>query len=156
LFVLNSYENRVFQIGIEDAPPIIAKFYRPERWSHQQISEEHAFSLELQAAEWPIVAPLASPDGSTTHQINGFTFALFPQFGGHAPELDNLDTLELLGRSIGRLHAIGSSSTFKHRPAIDIQSYGIDSREFLLSSGYIPDSLHEAYETLTRDILLAI
>lgn len=156
LTVLNSYENRVFQIGIEDAQPIIAKFYRPERWSHEQIAEEHAFSLELEAAEWPIVAPMKAPNGATTHKISNFTFALFPRFGGHAPELDNLDTIELLGRSLGRLHAIGASSTFKHRPAVDIQSYGVDSREFLLSSGYIPENMREAYDTLTLDLLVAI
>ena len=153
LNALNSYENRVFQIGIEDEPPIIAKFYRPDRWSHQQIEEEHAFSDELAVAEWPIVAPLKDGSGTTTHQFEGFTFALFPRFGGHAPELDNLDTTELLGRSIGRLHAISAKQDFLHRPSIDIEFYGIASREFLLASGYLPDSLTAAYETLTSDLL---
>lgn len=156
LTALNSFENRVFQVGIEGELPVIAKFYRPDRWSHEQIIEEHEFSEELQEAEWPIVAPLKSAGGQTTHQFEGFTFALFPRFGGHAPELDNLDTTELLGRSIGRLHAVGSVSDFKHRPAVDISSYGAESREFLLSSEYLPPSVRSAYETLTTDILKLI
>ncbi len=153
LTALNSYENRVFQIGVEDQVPIIAKFYRPDRWSHDQIAEEHAFSLELAAEEWPIVAPLLSPNGASTHRFEGFTFALFPRFGGHAPELDNLDTTELLGRSIGRLHAIGAKKAFVHRPAVGMASYGSESREFLLRGDHLPASLRNAYDTLTRDLL---
>lgn len=153
LTALNSFENRVFQVGITDAQPLIAKFYRPHRWSHEQIAEEHSFSAELAAAEWPIVSPLQSSKGETTHIIKDFTFALFPRFGGHAPELDNLDTIELLGRSIGRLHAVSAQSAFQHRPAISIEAYGIASREFILSSGYLPDNLVPAYDTLTKDLL---
>jgi Ser/Thr protein kinase RdoA (MazF antagonist) len=153
LTALNSFENRVFQVGIEDGQPLIAKFYRPDRWSHQQIEEEHRFSLELAQAEWPIVAPMVSPNGHTTHLYDGFTFALFPRFGGHAPELDNLDTLELLGRSMGRLHAISAAADFQTRPAIDISSYAIASREFILNSGYLPDNLRPAYESLTKDLI---
>lgn len=150
---LNSYENRVFQVGIEDEPPLIAKFYRPERWSLAQIEEEHLFCAELTAAEWPVVAPLIGPNGLTAHEDNGFIFSLFTRFGGHAPEPSNLDTIELLGRSLGRLHAIGAQHDFKYRPAITVESYGRGSREFLLNNQCIPSSLVDSYATLTRDIL---
>ncbi|WP_331346298.1 serine/threonine protein kinase [Cellvibrio sp. UBA7661] len=155
LNALNSYENRVFQIGIVDSAPIIAKFYRPSRWSFDQITDEHNFCNELAAAEWPIVAPLQT-NGVSAHQDGEFTFALFPRIGGHAPELDNLETIELLGRSLGRLHAIGSIKAFNHRPQLDIQSYGIESREFLLSNEFIPQSLRQAYESLSIDIIKII
>lgn len=156
LNALNSYENRVFQIGINDSAPIIAKFYRPSRWSFEQVSEEHDFSKELAAAEWPIVPPLVHESGVSAHRDGEFTFALFPRVGGHAPELDSLDTIELLGRSLGRLHAIGSVASFSSRPQLDIQSYGVNSREFLLSNDFIPSSLLPAYESLTKDIIKLI
>ena len=156
LNALNSYENRVFQIGINDSDPIIAKFYRPSRWSFEQILEEHEFCKELANAEWPIVAPLTSDNEISAHRDGEFTFALFPRFGGHAPELDNLDTIEVLGRTLGRLHAIGSVKPFSNRPQLNIQSYGIDSREFLLNNDFIPQSLLQAYDSLTRDIIQII
>jgi Ser/Thr protein kinase RdoA (MazF antagonist) len=150
---LNSYENRVFQVGIEDEPPLIAKFYRPDRWSLDQILEEHAFCAELTKAEWPVVAPIIGPKGTSAYVDHEFVFSLFTRFGGHAPEPSNLDTIELLGRSLGRLHAIGARAPFKHRPAIDVQSYGTDSRGFLLTNDLIPSTLIDAYDTLTRDLL---
>ena len=156
LTALNSYENRVFQIGIDEATPLITKFYRPDRWSYEQILEEHRFCAELTAAEWPVVAPLALDDGTSVHRDGEFVFSLFPRFGGHAPELDNLDTTELLGRALGRLHAIGAAADFDHRPEIDIKSYGTDSREFLLSNDFIPPTLNQAYGTLTQDLLALI
>lgn len=153
---LNSYENRVFQIGIADSAPLIAKFYRPSRWSFEQIKEEHDYSKELASAEWPIVQPLIHESGVSAHRDGEFNFALFPRFGGHAPELDSLDTLELLGRSLGRLHAIGSVQPFNHRPSLNIQSFGIDSREFLLNNDFIPSSLFHAYDSLTKDLIKII
>ncbi len=153
ILALNSYENRVYQIGIEDQLPLIAKFYRPERWTSAQIEEEHDFCLELAAAEWPVVPPMRNPDGSTLFQFRGFYFALFERRGGHAPELGNLNDLEVLGRSLGRLHSLGAQKSFAQRPVIDIQSYGIESREFLLHSDFIPLSLQSAYESLSRDLI---
>ncbi|WP_448218561.1 serine/threonine protein kinase [Endozoicomonas sp. 2B-B] len=150
---LNSYENRVYQVGIEDGLPIIAKFYRPERWSREQILEEHAFSLELQGMEFPIVAPLRNENQETLHEFEGFRFALFKRMGGYPPELDNLDHLLVLGRCMGRLHKLGSAAPFQHRPAINLQRYGIDNVTWLLDHDFIPTTLREAYETLTRDIL---
>ncbi|MGB1271070.1 MAG: serine/threonine protein kinase [Endozoicomonas sp.] len=153
IFALNSYENRVYQVGIEEAQPIIAKFYRPDRWSRAQIEEEHLFSLELQAMEQPVVAPLADSKGSTLHECEGFLYALFPRQGGHAPELDNLDNLMILGRTMGRMHKLGASKPFSHRPQISLKRYGIDSVGYLLENDFIPASLREAYETLARDLL---
>lgn len=153
---LNSFENRVFQLGIEDEQPLIAKFYRPARWSYEQVLEEHAFCAELTAAEWPVVPPLVGPNGQSAHHDGEFIFALFNRFGGHAPELDKLDTIEVLGRSLGRLHAVGAVSPFQHRPAINIDEYGVASREFLLSNDSLPPTLREAYDSLTRDILKII
>ena len=107
LLALNSYENRVYQVGIEDGVPLIAKFYRPERWTDAQILEEQAFSLELEAAEISVVAPMVDAQGITLHEFDGFRFALFTRRGGYPPELDNFDNLLVLGRTLGRIHAVG-------------------------------------------------
>lgn len=151
LLVLNSYENRVYQVGIEDDAPLIAKFYRPGRWSDAQILEEHHFSLELQDAEISVVAPLANEDGVTLHTYQDFRFALFPRRGGYPPELDNLDNLLVLGRTLGRIHAVGRAAPFRDRPAICVQRMLVDSREFLLE-GFIPRELVPAYTSLTADL----
>lgn len=151
LLALNSYENRVYQVGIEDAEPLIAKFYRPQRWSDEQILEEHAFSLELQAAEISVVAPLENGQGDTLHRHAGFRFALFPRRGGHPPELDNPDNLLVLGRTLGRIHAVGRSRPFAHRSAMTVEGMVWDNRAFLLEH-FIPDGLRAAYETVTADL----
>ena len=153
IMALNSYENRVYQVGIEDSDPLIAKFYRPERWTREQIEEEHQFTLELKNMELPVVAPLAVESGNTLHEFEGFLFALFPRQGGHAPELDNFDNLLTMGRTLGRMHKLGAATKFQHRPEITLQRYGIDSVQYLLENDFIPSSLLEAYETLTSDLL---
>lgn len=155
LLALNSYENRVYQVGIEDGIPLIAKFYRPERWSDAQILEEHRFSLELEDAEISVVAPMVDADGKTLHEFEGFRFALFPRRGGHSPELDNFDNLLVLGRTLGRIHAVGKAASFQNRREITVQHMLADSREFLLE-GFIPSSLVPAYSTLTRDLLQGV
>jgi Ser/Thr protein kinase RdoA (MazF antagonist) len=151
LLALNSYENRVYQVGIEEGEPLVAKFYRPGRWSDEQILEEHAFSLELQAADISVVAPLRSTDGQTLHHFEGFRFALFPRRGGYPPELDNLDNLLVLGRTLGRIHAVGAAGSFQARQAMSPQRMLLESRDFLLQ-GLIPGELVPAYESLTRDL----
>jgi Ser/Thr protein kinase RdoA (MazF antagonist) len=155
LLALNSYENRVYQVGIEDATPLIAKFYRPGRWSEAQILEEHRFTLELVAAEISVVAPLADSEGRTLHQFDGFLFTLFPRRGGYPPELDNLDNQLVLGRTLGRIHAVGRAGRFQHRQAISVQRMLVDSREYLLEN-FIPRELIPAYESLTRDLVTAV
>ncbi len=156
IFPLNSYENRVYQVGIEDGVPLIAKFYRPHRWSEQAIIEEHAFSWELFDQELPVVPPIKDYNGTTLHQFKGFHFSIFKRQGGHAPELDNLNSLFLIGRHIGRMHAIGAKHSFKYRPSITVEEWAINSREFLLTNNFIPRDLILAYDTLTQDLVTRV
>ena len=155
LLALNSYENRVYQVGIEDAAPVVAKFYRPGRWSDAQILEEHAFGLELAAAEIPVVPPLVLA-GTTLHEHGGFRFAVFERRGGRAPELDDGDTLEWLGRFIGRIHAVGATRPFAHRPRLDIASFGEEPREYLLASGLIPADLAASWREAADQALAGV
>ncbi len=149
---LNSYENRVYRVGVEDAEPVVGKFYRPQRWSDDAIREEHAFTRELAEAEIPVVAPL-SFGGETLLKHELFRFALFPNRGGRAPELDNPDHLEQLGRFVGRIHAVGAAQSFRHRPALDVESFAVIPRQWLLEHDFIPNHLVEAYASLTRDLI---
>ena len=150
LLALNSYENRVYQVGIEDGQPLIAKFYRPQRWTEAQIREEHEFTRELADADISVVAPLAH-DGDTVHEHEGFLFTLFPRRGGHAPELDNFDNLLVLGRTVGRIHAVGRARPFAHRLELTAERMVVDSYEFL-SEHVVPMELHTAYRTLAEDL----
>lgn len=152
LLALNSYENRVYQVGMEDAPPLVAKFYRPHRWSDAAIQEEHDFVQALAESEIPVVAPLIT-DGKSLLFYEGFRFALFPRRGGRAPELGDPETLEWLGRFIGRIHAIGSTADFVHRPTLDIASFGEEPRDYLLSHGFIPADLDAAYRSVVDQAL---
>ena len=140
LLALNSYENRVYQVWRDDAPPVVAKFYRPARWSDAQILEEHALLAELVAADVPAVAPLAI-DERTLHAFAGYRFSVFPRHGGRAPELEQRITLEQLGRYIARIHSIGASRSFAYRPALTVATFGEDSRDYLLANDFIPDDL---------------
>ncbi|QKE64796.1 serine/threonine protein kinase [Aquipseudomonas campi] len=152
VLALNSYENRVYQVGIEDETPLIAKFYRPARWSDAAIREEHAFSAELADCEIPVVAPLVR-DGESLFEHAGFRFALFPRRGGRAPEPGNLDQLYRLGQLLGRLHAVGASRPFAHREALGVVNFGHESLATLLDGNFIPRSLLPAYESVARDLL---
>ncbi|HEY7773041.1 MAG TPA: serine/threonine protein kinase [Marinagarivorans sp.] len=152
IYTLNSYENRVYQVGIEDSQPLIAKFYRPERWSDEQILEEHAFSAELRALDIPVVPPMVH-QGATLFHYQGYRIALFERRGGRAPELDCDDTLYSLGQYMGRIHAAGREKPFQHRPTLTVDSFGHKSRAFLLDSGFIPSSLLDAYTTITDQLL---
>ncbi|MFX1713349.1 serine/threonine protein kinase [Stutzerimonas stutzeri] len=152
VLALNSYENRVYQVGIEDETPLIAKFYRPGRWSDAAILEEHQFSLELAEHEVPVVAPLER-DGSTLFEHAGFRFALFPRRGGRAPEPGNLDQLYRLGQLLGRMHAVGANRPFEHRETLGVQNFGHDSLSTLLEGNFVPRSLLPAYESVARDLL---
>ncbi|MGM0634263.1 MAG: serine/threonine protein kinase [Pseudomonadota bacterium] len=153
IFALNSYENRVYQVGIEGDRPVIVKFYRPDRWSEEQIQEEHDFAQELADLDIPAVPPLRLDGGRSQHDFDGFTFAVFPHLRGRAPELDNMDDLLVMGRFLGRVHLCGCQRPFVHRRTLSAQRFGEDSREYLLTNDFIPDSLREAYDTVTRDLL---
>ncbi|MBI1920501.1 MAG: serine/threonine protein kinase [Geobacter sp.] len=151
-FALNSYENRVYQVGLEEGQPLIAKFYRPERWSDEQILEEHIFCLELAEHELPVVAPIRNAAGESLFQHGGFRFALYPRQGGHAPEFDNLDNLLILGRLLGRIHRIGAVHPFAHRPTLDSRSFGHASVELIVER-FIPAEYRESYAAVTCQLL---
>ncbi|MGQ9425738.1 serine/threonine protein kinase [Gilvimarinus sp. F26214L] len=156
ILALNSYENRVYQVGMEEGPPLIAKFYRPNRWTDEQIIEEHQFTLELADLDIPVVPPLVNAEGQSLHHHGGFRLALYPREGGHAPELDQLDNLMVMGRFLGRIHAAGQQRAFKTRPEVNIQSYAIDSYEFLRGGDFIPLELEAAYCTLCEDLIARV
>lgn len=137
LQALSSYENRVYQASLEDGRSVVAKFYRPGRWSEAQILEEHEFAAELSAAEVPVVAPLLL-DGRTLHRSDGFLYSVSPRRGGRAPELEDPEVLEWIGRFLARLHDVGSAHAFLHRPAVDLATLGLESREFLLGKDAMP------------------
>ncbi|RMN68865.1 hypothetical protein ALQ55_01829 [Pseudomonas savastanoi pv. savastanoi] len=152
ILALNSYENRVYQVGIEDGQPLIAKFYRPQRWTNEAILEEHSFTYELVEVEVPVVAPMVH-NGETLFEHAGFRFTLFPRRGGRAPEPGNLDQLYRLGQLLGRIHAVGSTKPFAHREALGVNNFGHASVNYLLENDCIPRSLLPAYESVARDLL---
>jgi Ser/Thr protein kinase RdoA (MazF antagonist) len=155
ILALNSYENRVYQVGIEESVPLIVKFYRPGRWTDAAIHEEHGFALELAAAEVPVVPPQVL-DGRTLFEYEGFRFAVFERRGGRWPELGSATEREWMGRFLGRIHMVGRRSRFRQRERIDIERMGAGSVEFLLSNGWIPEHLENAFDSLTHDLLEAI
>lgn len=155
LQALNSFENRVYLVGMEDGPELVAKFYRPNRWTDDAIIEEHHFSQQLAEAEIPVVAPIVV-DEQTLFEYDSYRFSLFTKRGGRAPDLENFDTLEQLGRFIGRIHQVGRSSPFDNRPELNPISYGHESRDYLLNSKLLPSDLIPAYESLTAELLTAI
>ncbi len=159
LTALSSYENRVYQIGLDEPvqghAQVVAKFYRPERWSEAAILEEHAFAAELAAAEVPAVAPLVI-EGRTLHHHAGFAFSLSPRRGGRAPELDDEEVLEWIGRFLARIHTVGEAAPFAHRPTLDLASFAIEPRDWLLAHDAIPLDVGSAWERLCNDAITAI
>lgn len=155
MLALNSYENRVYQVGIEDKDPIIAKFYRPGRWSDAIIIEEHQFTLELADNNIPVVPPLVIND-QTLFEYENFRFAVYPRFGGYAPELDNPEHLIQLGRILAQLHNIGETKSFTERPDINIDDFAIKPAQYLLEYKFIPADLELSYSSLIEDIISRI
>lgn len=152
LLALNSYENRVYQIGIENAEPIIAKFYRPNRWSDAAILEEHQFAAELNAYEIPIVQPLII-NHQSLHHYGEFRFAVYPRCGGRALELDSAEQLAWMGRFMGRMHAIGNCEAFQHRLKLNTQNYGYQPYQFLLENNFIPTDLKKDFNYIIELLL---
>lgn len=147
LLALNSYENRVYRIGLEDQSPVVAKFYRPGRWTDAAILEEHAFSMELADREIPVVAPFCH-ESHTLHHHRDFRFAMYAYRGGRTPELDDLDLLRQIGRLVARIHLAGETRIFSERPVLDITSYGERSKNYLLENQFIPVDLEPAYTSI--------
>ncbi len=152
VLALNSYENRVYQIGIEDASPLVAKFYRPARWTDAMIREEHAFACELAAQEIPVVAPLVS-DGVSLHVHRGFRYAVFPRRGGRWPELGTSDERLWVGRFLGRIHAVGRAARFHERARLSVEDLGRRARDFVLEGDWMPDYLATKYADVTDELL---
>jgi len=150
---LNSYENRVYQIGVEDGRPVVAKFYRPRRWSDEAIQEEHDFTAELAAQEIPVAAPITSPGGETLVHHQGFRVALFPRLAGDWPDLDRPGRLAWVGRFLGRIHAVGRVRPFVHRPSVDVDEMGRGAAAFLLDSGLLPMELENRYRQVSGELL---
>lgn len=155
LLALASYENRVYQVGLEDTAPLVAKFYRPQRWSDAAIAEEHAFALELAQAELPVVAPLLV-DGRSLLEHAGFRYALYPRRGGRAPELESADHLAWMGRLLARLHGIGARPRFRERGAIDTDTFIGAAARAVLASGLLPERLHDLYRRRTAALAARI
>ena len=152
LLALNSYENRVYQAQTEDQGFYITKFYRPGRWNYEAIKEEHDFSFELIEQEISVVAPQRI-SGETIFEYADYYFAVFPRQGGHPPNLENKDDLEVLSRSIARIHAIGSGKSFNHRQEFSVERLGNSSRRFILDSNFLPPELVESYASTTENLL---
>jgi Ser/Thr protein kinase RdoA (MazF antagonist) len=155
LLQLNSFENRVYQVGIDDDAPVIAKFYRNGRWSDAQIAEEHAFAGEAAERDLPVVAP-CEVAGQSLHTHAGFRFSVSPRHGGHAPPLDEPASLSVLGRLLGRLHNVGAIDRFDQRPRIDVEHFGRRPSRAVLTGDLLPGHLASAYETLADDLLARI
>jgi Ser/Thr protein kinase RdoA (MazF antagonist) len=152
VLALNSYENRVYQIGIDEGEPVVAKFYRPGRWSDAAIGEEHAFALELAAQEIPVVAPIVQ-NGASLHTHRGYRYAVFPRRGGRWPELGTADDREWVGRFLGRIHAVGRARRFDTRLRLSMEDLGRRARDFVLDGDWMPDYLAIKYEALTDELL---
>lgn len=163
LLALNSYENRVYRVGLDDGRNIIAKFYRPQRWSNESIIEDHRYTQMLAELEIPVVAPLeieskksdslVTISNKTLLETQDFRIALFENRGGRAPDLEDFDQLEQMGRFMGRIHQVGKSEAFKYRPTLNIDTFGIQARSYILSNDFIPRDLLQAYESLTEQLL---
>ena len=155
LLTLNSYENRVYRVGVNDAEPMVAKFYRPGRWSDESILEEHRFAEDLAALEVPVVPPLRLA-GATLHRHGPFRLSVSPARGGRAPELDDAELLKQLGRLIARIHLHGETAEFEHRPALNLETFGHASVEFLLENEFIPPELSAVYQGIAGHLFEAI
>ena len=153
LLALNSYENRVYRVGLENNTSIIVKFYRPERWNNSAILEEHEFANELADNEVPVIAPIPDQYGDTLRHYESYRFAIFKNWGGRAPDLENSNHLESLGRCLGRIHVVGKSKLFHSRPTLTPEYFGVESYIFLLENDFIPDDLKVAYQSLAEHLM---
>jgi Ser/Thr protein kinase RdoA (MazF antagonist) len=162
LMTLSSYENRVYLAHVEEhsgdaidnhmGDAVVAKFYRPERWSDAQILEEHAFAAELASAEIPLAAPIALY-GQTLHHAHGFRYSISPRKGGRRPELDELDTLEWIGRFLARIHTVGAAKPFAERPALNVQTFGTEPHDWLMQHQMVAPEVGGAWEEAYQEAI---
>ena len=149
---LNSYENRVYDLRLENGSHVVGKFYRPGRWSREQILEEHAFLLQLQEDEVPVCAPLELGNGSTLREIEGIYYGLWPRTGGRAGDELSDDQLGILGRLLARIHNRGAAGDAEHRISLTGTTYGLDSLDFLLENSIIPEEFSARYSAAVREV----
>jgi Ser/Thr protein kinase RdoA (MazF antagonist) len=152
ILALNSYENRVYQVGVEEGPPVVAKFYRPGRWTREAIVEEHGFAWQCTEADVPVVPPLRRA-GETLFKHAGFQFAVYERHGGHWPEFNRREEREWMGRFMGRLHMVGKREEFVHRPVLGVEQMGEGAAAYLLKGRWIPEHLRAAYAAVTEDLV---
>jgi Ser/Thr protein kinase RdoA (MazF antagonist) len=155
LTALSSYENRVYQVQLEDGTSVVSKFYRPARWSDAQIQEEHDFAAELMAFEVPAIGPLVL-QGRTLHHFGGFAFSVSPRRGGRAPELDDSEVLEWIGRFLARIHTVGARKPFVHRPALNVETFGTEPLQWLLAHDMVPLDVQSAWTRHCEDAIKKI
>jgi Ser/Thr protein kinase RdoA (MazF antagonist) len=153
LLALNSYENRVYRVGLDDGSSIVVKFYRPQRWSDEAILEEHSYTMQLAELEIPVVAPIEVNQQTLLH-TEDFRLSIFQNRGGRAPDLEDFDQLEQMGRFMGRIHQVGRANSFTHRPSLTLDTFGYQPRQFVLDNHFIPQDLVDAYSTLTDQLLV--
>lgn len=156
VLALNSYENRVYRIGLEDADPVVVKFYRPGRWSDEEILEEHRFTEEQAVAEIPVVPPVQQENGATLMHQGKYRYSLYPCVGGRPPELDNPEQLRQMGTFVARIHATGAEKPFEHRPPINSQTFLHEPGDYLLTQNLLPSELVTAFSSLFEDIRLRV
>ncbi len=155
-FILNSFENRVYQLEMDDGTTVVGKFYRPGRWSREAISEEHQFLQELQAEEIPVSVPVDLGDGQTIGIIQGIFYALFERVGGRSPEEPSDEQLRILGRYVARIHNVGARRNADHRPILNAETYGEKNLQYLISNDVIPPEVRELYSQTVEQLLVRI
>jgi Ser/Thr protein kinase RdoA (MazF antagonist) len=149
---LNSYENRVYDLKLDSGDHVVAKFYRPGRWSAEQILEEHSFLLELKDGEIPVCAPLCFSDGSTLHSAADILYAVWPRTGGRVPDELSDEVTAMLGRLLGRIHNVGASKAASARIKLTSETYGFDSLNFILENNFLPSDLRKRYSDAVHEI----
>ncbi len=155
LMTLSSYENRVVMAHTEDGAAVVAKFYRPQRWTDAQIQEEHDFAAQLAEAEIPLAAPMVF-NGQTLHHAQGFRYSISPRKGGRTPELDDLDTLEWIGRFLARMHTVGAQQPFSVRPALNVASFGSEPYDWLVQHASVAPEVSTAWRAACQEALALV
>jgi Ser/Thr protein kinase RdoA (MazF antagonist) len=153
---LRAFENRVYEVELDDERRLVVKFYRPGRWSRETILDEHAFLADLAAAEVPVVAPLDLGTGATLNEIEGILYAAFPRVRGRTLDEIDAENRRRIGRTIGRMHAVGAARAAPHRPRLDVTRYVREPLDVLLRGGFIPEGLAPRYGDVARRIADAV
>jgi Ser/Thr protein kinase RdoA (MazF antagonist) len=163
LSALSSYENRVYLAHLDDNTSVVAKFYRPGRWSEAQIREEHSFTAELVAEDIPVVGPLvlnsmSLHEARVVHDgVDGhFWFSVSPRRGGRAPELEDTEVLMWIGRLMARMHLVGERHAFSVRPVLNLHTFGEQSREQLVSQQQIAEEVQQQWLSLCDQALALV